>query len=347
MKTSTLQLIGWFGVIGLLLVLLGVRFIQIPIQEQKLLREVQVAQSKREQRKATLTALDVQFKRDESRYAGILKRFPWLIESAGGTAFLTRLGEVVTGQSLKVLAIGALQRQATPEWAKVSRQIRLTGRFAEVLSLVENVERSRGVLQEVKIRKSQPRGGEPEEPEEIEAQFGLVTLELSEDIRKRLRASIAVLPKGSEPEAAEPGGPLLLPVPAGASPIPVASLRDPFQSPEAISATGVPGRTRAPGPGGLPPEEVFPKSKGSWCRRFANMKLCSSPRLRSSSSHCPNLGQPFRFPETNQNDRSEALRVDVMGACMGQHGHSSTPFSRSAGRRCPGEHGEYSAGVFA
>lgn len=259
-----MQLIGWFGLVGLLLVLVWLALIQLPTQAHELQRQVQAAQRDRQQRDSALTALNAQFEQDESRFVSILKRFPWLIKSAGGTAFLTRLGEVVTGQSLKVLAIGTLQRQETPEWTKGSRQVRLTGRFSDILSLVEKVERNRGILEAVKIQKPQPQGGAPEAPEEIEAQFGLVTVELSEDIRKRLRASIAERLKGSEAGAAEPQGPLLLPVPA-ASATPVASLRDPFQSPEAISAMGVPGRTtgapggtRAPGPGGLPPEEVFP-----------------------------------------------------------------------------------------
>ena len=108
MNARVLQLFGWFGLIGLLLVLLWTALVGIPNKSQELHKEVQAAQMERQQSESTLQNLEAQFKQDENRYAGILQRFPWLTESAGGTAFLTRLGDVITGQSLKILAIGTL-----------------------------------------------------------------------------------------------------------------------------------------------------------------------------------------------------------------------------------------------
>ena len=204
----------------------------------------------RQQSASTLQDLEAQFKQDENRYAGILQRFPWLTESAEGTAFLTRLGDVVTGQSLKILAIGALQRQETPEWTKVSRQIRLTGRFSDILRLVENVERNKGILEALKMQRPQLQGGE-ESLEEIEAQFGLVTVELPPDVRDRIRASNAALPAGCQPGAAAQGDSLRLQVPPGARPI----VRDPFQIPGATPPPGAPVEPVTKPP---PSDEAFP-----------------------------------------------------------------------------------------
>lgn len=198
----------------------------MPNKSQALQKEVREVQIERGRGESNLRDLHRQFEQDANRYAGILERFPWLAESSEGTAFLTRLGEVATGQSLKILAIGALQRQETPAWTKVSRQVRLIGRFSDILRLVENVERHKGILEALKMQRPQPQEGAAS-LEEIEAQFSLVTVELPLPVRNRL----AALPAGSKPGAAEPGGALVLPVPAGASLIQVASLRDPFQIP--------------------------------------------------------------------------------------------------------------------
>lgn len=253
---KVLWLAGWVGIPVLVFVLVWMAFIWIPGTTRELRQEVQKAEAERTQRASMLQDLEAEFKQDADRYAAILRYFPWLTETSGGTAFLIRLGDVVTGLSLKVQAIGTLQRERLPQLEKVGRQIRLTGGFLDALKLVENAEQNKGILEELKIQRPPPKAGATEAANEVEAQFHLSTVELTPDVRSRLRAFIAVLPKGSKPEATETEGPLLLPVPERAIPTQVASLRDPFMIPGAVLARAAPGRTK--GPQEPPPESPFP-----------------------------------------------------------------------------------------
>jgi len=244
-------------------VLVWTALVWIPLKSRELHREVRAVQMELQRGASTLQELRAQFKQDENRYASILQGFPWRTEGSEGAAFLARLGDVASGQSLRILAIGALQRQDTPEWTKVSRQVRLTGRFADILRLVETVEQNRGILEALKMQRLQPQGG-AESPQEIEAQFVLVTVELPPKVHNRLRASVAALPAGSTPESAEAGGPLLPPVPARTGPIQVGAVRDPFQirGPSPTADTPVPDATPKPvepdETKAAPPEPAFP-----------------------------------------------------------------------------------------
>jgi hypothetical protein len=252
MNAMVPRLIGWVGVVCLVPALLWLTLARLPQASRELQAERQKAEQERQRLEATLKDLDAQFKGEEDRYARILGRFPWLAERSDGTAFLTRLGDVVTGLSLKVMAIGAVQREATVQLEKLGRQVRVAGRFADNLRLVENVEQHKGFLEELKIQRLQPKGGE-EASEEIEAQFRLSSVELTPDVRQHMRAFIAALPDGSKSGLVDLDGSPLLPVPEKADPAQVASLRDPFKRLGAIHKQVVPVETKAP-----PAEAGFP-----------------------------------------------------------------------------------------
>jgi len=228
MNTVTLRLISWLGVLSLVPVLLWLTLVRTP----QVLRDLQATRQQvaQEQQRLTLTLKDLndQFTHEQDRYARILRRFPWLAGPSEGTAFLTRLGEVVTGLSLKIMGIGVVQSEAMRQLEKLGRPVRVTGRFVDSLRLVENVEQSKGFVEELKIQRLQPKSG-TEAAEEIEAQFRLSSVQLTPDVRQHLRAFINALPDSAKPAPLGPDGvaPLSMPVPV--DPQYVASLRDPFR----------------------------------------------------------------------------------------------------------------------
>jgi hypothetical protein len=245
MSAMVPRVIGWIGVVCLVPALLWLTLARVPQASRELQAERQHAEQERQRLESTLKDLNAQFKGEEDRYARILRRFPWLAEPSDGTAFLTRLGDVVTGLSLKVMGIGAVQREATAQLEKLGRQVRVAGRFSDTLRLVENVEQHKGFVEELRIQRPQARGDE-EAAEEIEAQFRLSSVELTPDVRTRMRAFIGALPDGSKPGPMDFDGSPLLPVPEKADPAQVASLRDPFMNPGASRRKVVQVEAKAP-----------------------------------------------------------------------------------------------------
>lgn len=247
--------LGWSGVVLLFFVSLGLAFVWMP----KTFREVTKVQNERKQLEFQHKDLGEQIKKDVGRYGAIIRRYPWLTESSGGTAFLTRLGDIATGRALRLQEVGPFQREDSPQVEKVGRQVRLAGPFSDILQMVENVERNRGILEELKIQRPEARTGE-QPLGEIEAQFRLSSMELNPEIRQRIKAFIAALPEGSKPGAdgkAAAGGSLLLPLPAGtAKPIQVTASRDPFMVPSSaltrVAGAGTKGRPGRLARSGMP-----------------------------------------------------------------------------------------------
>lgn len=253
MSAMVSRLIGWIGVVCLLPALLWLTLVRVPQASRELQVERQKVEQEGQRLESTLKDLDAQFKGEEDRYARILRRFPWLAEPSDGTAFLARLGDVVTDLSLKVTGIGPVQREATIQLEKLGRQVRVAGRFSDTRRLVENVEQHKGFVEELKIQRLQPTGGEAA-VEGIEAQFRLSSVELTPDVRTRMRAFIGALPDGSKSGLGDLDGSPLLPVPEKADPAQMASLRDPFMMPGASRKHVVQVEAKAP-----PAEERFPK----------------------------------------------------------------------------------------
>jgi len=226
-------LAAWCVVVGFIPVLLWMFYVWVPSEGTRLRKRVQAAELKRQQLAAELKELDDQFTQDEDRFARIVRRFPWLADAGGGTAFLTRLSDVIADLSLKIQSIGPVKREETRQLAKVGRQVRLSGRFADILTLVDKVEENKALLEGVQVQRSAPKGDERASGE-IEAQFHLITVELAPDVRDRLRAFGAAQPDRPDGRVEAPLGALLLPVPEPGGPSPANALRDPFQLPRLL-----------------------------------------------------------------------------------------------------------------
>jgi hypothetical protein len=253
MKSMLPRLMAWIGAFSLIPVVLWLTMVKVPQVSRDLQTAWYKAEQERQQLVVTLKDVNDQFTREQDRYARILKRFPWLVGPSDGTVFLTRLGEVITGLSLKVMGIGVVQREGSLQLEKRGRQVRVAGRFVDNLRLVENVEQYKGFVEELKIQRLQPKSSE-EATEEIEAQFRISSVELAPEVRKHLRAFISALPSGAKNSGAtELDWAPLQPVPEPADPQQVAALRNPFVLPTAFRKRVPPVEVFAP-----PPEVKFP-----------------------------------------------------------------------------------------
>jgi len=233
MNAMILRLIGWLGILALVPLLLWLILVRVPQASRDLHAERQRVEQELQQLAVTIKDVDMHFAQEQDRYARILKRFPWLAAPSEGTAFLTRLGQVVTGLSLKVQGIGVVQREAIRQLEKRGRQVRVAGRFADNLQLVENVERSKGFVEELKIQRLQPRSG-TEAAEEVEAQFRLSSVELPPEVRNYLRAFLDSLPDGAKLGTAMLDGVSPLALSDQFDPQRLTLLRDPFRLPSGL-----------------------------------------------------------------------------------------------------------------
>ena len=78
MNAMTLRLIGWLGVLSLVPVLLWLTLVRLPQATRDLHAARQHAAQEQQRLALTLKDLDDQFRREQDRYAHILRRFPWL-----------------------------------------------------------------------------------------------------------------------------------------------------------------------------------------------------------------------------------------------------------------------------
>ena len=172
--------------------------------------------------------------------------------SAGGdpSAYLTRLAELARQRGLRVLSIGPLERQTTPQIDKSWRAVHIFGPFREIQEFVVRVEQEGGLLEDVRLDEPPPapasQGPPPAPSDEINVRFKMTAVELSEGAKKILERAVAaatVQPGGT------PAAPLALPVPS-----PVAAAPAPLRNPFAFVTPPPPRRTaRAT----LQPQEVM------------------------------------------------------------------------------------------
>ncbi len=218
----------WFGWIGLIPVALLLAFMLLYWLPQAAYKG-RTVYGERIKLQVQLEQIEKEIKRDLERYTDILKRFPWIIEGAGGTLFLTRLSEVAGGQRLKILAIGSLERNKVGQVEKVGRKVELIGSYSDVVRLVERVEHNRGIMQGLKIEASDLKGRTAARGD-LQAQFKMATIELTPDIREKLRSLLASTPGASTGEAKEAGRSLALPAPRIEQGLNLAQSRDPFRA---------------------------------------------------------------------------------------------------------------------
>jgi len=209
--------LGWVGLLVFVLMAMGLFLRQQGIQ-------IQLA-SLKNQRKAL--EMDHQkaedkLKNDLKRYVKVLKRFPWLLKSGSGTGFLARLSNVAAGNLLEIVRIGPLERKRIGQVERIGRKVKVSGSFVDILGVVEKVERNRGILEGLTVALLDHKG-KNNGVEKLEAEFSLVTVELSPPIRKRIRSLLASVLESKEGE-----GPSGVSTPQIEWEYRVASVRDPF-----------------------------------------------------------------------------------------------------------------------
>jgi len=186
------------------------------------------------------------------RQSGVLQEMQWTSMGGDPSAFLTRLAELAQEKKMKVIAIGPLERQGTPQFNKFSHTIQIQAPYREIRELAARVEQDKGLLEEVRLDiapASAPVGlpGASPPPDEVQARFKMTVLELSEQAKQVIERVVAA--SGGSAQTA-PGPTLTLPVPntvAQATPL----ARDPFSfltppRPAAVPAGATPEKPAVP-----------------------------------------------------------------------------------------------------
>jgi len=216
----------WIGLIPVAIFLAVMLLLWLP---QSITRS-HVAQFERRKLELQLEATENEIKGDLARYLEIVKRFPWIIEGASGAKFLTRLSEVTGGQRLRILAIGALERSKAGQIERVGRNIELNGTFGDLVQLVERIQHNRGMMQGLKLEQSDLRGRSAGGGN-LDAKFKMASIELSPEIREKLRALLAAKPKEATGDAKEVAPTIEAAAPSGDLGFKLAQGRDPFRAP--------------------------------------------------------------------------------------------------------------------
>jgi hypothetical protein len=150
--------------------------------------------------------------------APVLGEMRWTAGAADPGTFLTRLAELAGDKRVKVMAVGPLERQVTPQWEKSWHAIQVVAPYREIRELAARIEGERGILEDVRLEPAPappPPAGRPGAPppvDEVHARFRMTALELSAPSKRLAERALGA---GS-------GAPRSVPTP----PAPLA--RDPF-----------------------------------------------------------------------------------------------------------------------
>ena len=162
--------------------------------------------------------------RDEQMAAELRARAPmlgemrWTAGAADPGTFLTRLAELAGDKRVKVVAVGPLERQVTPQWEKSWHAIQVVAPYREIRELAARIEGERGILEDVRLEPAPApltpagRPGPPPPVDEVHARFRMTALELTAPSKRLAERALGA---GS-------AGPL------SASPPPASLARDPF-----------------------------------------------------------------------------------------------------------------------
>ncbi|HXJ84441.1 MAG TPA: hypothetical protein VMS64_37860 [Candidatus Methylomirabilis sp.] len=166
---------------------------------------------------------------DELRkHADLVQDMQWTSGGGDPSAFLARLADLAREKRMTIMAVGSLERQVTPQFAKSWHPIQVRAPYREIRELATRVEQDRGNLEDVHIEPAAPAAGQPQAEAstaaaEVQARFNLTTLELSPQAKLILeRTRAASEGTGTLP----PKPPLSLPVPSASRP--ERGARDPF-----------------------------------------------------------------------------------------------------------------------
>ena len=149
--------------------------------------------------------------------APVLGEMRWTAGAADPGTFLTRLAELAGDKRVKVVAVGPLERQVTPQWEKSWHAIQVVAPYREIRELAARIEGERGILEDVRLEPApapltSAGGPGPPPGDEVHARFRMTALELTAPSRRLAERALGA---GS-------GAPL----PAPAPPAPLT--RDPF-----------------------------------------------------------------------------------------------------------------------
>ena len=116
--------------------------------------------------------------------APVLGDMRWTAGAADPGTFLTRLAELAGDKRVKVVAVGPLERQVTPQWEKSWHAVEVVAPYREIRELAARIEGERGVLEDVYLDPAPatlPPAGRPGAPpvDEVHARFRMTALELS------------------------------------------------------------------------------------------------------------------------------------------------------------------------
>ncbi len=226
---------GWIGLTAIALLVLGILFVWLPRTSQT----GRVVRDERRRLGQQLQEIEKQIQSDQGRYISVLKRFPWIIDGAGGTTFLTRLSEVAAGQQLGISGVGPLERKKIGQVERIGRKIKVISSFSDVIAFIENTERNLGFIDGLKIEKLDLKG-QTKGLRDLLAQFNMVTVELNPEFSKKLRSLVAFAAAPSAAKAKEADRSLGPPSSGAEATLKPAPLRNPFRAAAPLVAAGKP-----------------------------------------------------------------------------------------------------------
>jgi hypothetical protein len=116
-------------------------------------------------------------------HSALLQEMHWSSSGGDPSAFLSRLAELAKEKRMKIMAVGPLERQTTPQFNKSWHTVQVQGPFREIRELAARVEQEKGILEDVHLEATPTPAGSPANPaagaNEIQARFKLTVLELS------------------------------------------------------------------------------------------------------------------------------------------------------------------------
>ena len=133
----------------------------------------------------------------------------WTAGGGDPGTFLARLAELAGDKRVRVIAVGPLERQVTPQWEKSWHAIQVVAPFREIRELAARIEAERGILEDARLEpvpaspSTAPRAGAPA-VDEILARFRMTALELSGPSRRLVERALGAAGNAPSPPAAPP-----------------------------------------------------------------------------------------------------------------------------------------------
>ena len=88
--------------------------------------------------------------------SSILQEMSWTGTAGDPVAFLSRVADLAQGSRLRVLAVGPLEQQDTPQFSKSWHAVTVQGPFQDLVELATRVESDRGTLENVSMEAQAP-----------------------------------------------------------------------------------------------------------------------------------------------------------------------------------------------